>query len=300
MGTGSGATGPSKSERRARARETAKRMREEAARRSKRRLLVIQGSAILGIVAVLAVVGLIIALGVGTPATTAAPRNMASGGVLFQNSTSPVVTPAMNAGGSKTKMKRDGRTAHIQIWLDFQCPACQRFERLNAEQMTTWLKEGSATVEIHPIAIRDATNNDNYSTRSAAAAVCVADAEPAKFLDITTALYANQPDEATGSGLTNAELLRVFADAGVRSRGVAECVKEQRFASFVTDLTQQAAAEKQLRDPQRDGLSTPAVFVDGRRYAMTAGADAAHFAAFVKSVVADGSGSETITFPRSK
>src|SRR3954447_16466934 len=218
MATGRGTTGPTKRDRREEARETARIMREEAAKKAKCRKVVVQSSVIVGIVAVLAIIGVIVFTSVGSGGAGAAnPKNMASGGLLLTSPTQATTTPAIKSGAkpTPTKMALDGKTAHIQIWLDYQCPFCDQFETTNNSQIKQWLQEGSATLEVHPVAILDSTQNKQYSTRAGAAASCVASSQPSKFFDVNAALFANQPDEQTGGGLSNAQILKVLKDAGV-------------------------------------------------------------------------------------
>lgn len=299
MATGRGSAGPTKRDRREEARETARRMREEAARKAKRRKVVVQSSVIVGIIAVLAIIGVVIFTSVGGAGSSAAnPKNMASGGILLTSPTKAVTTPAIPSGGkaTPTKMELDGKTAHIQIWLDYQCPYCDQFETTNNEQIKQWLSEGSATLEVHPVAILDSTQNKQYSTRAAAAASCVASEQPDKFFDVNAALFANQPDEQTGTGLTNEEILKVFKDAGVDSKEITDCVNKQTYADFITNQTQQATANAQLKNPTSGGFGTPTVFVNGERY-QGGFTDAAQFAAFKDAAVKDAGSGKTITFP---
>src|SRR3954451_8469485 len=299
MATGRGTTGPTKRDRREEARETARKMREEAAKKAKRRKVVVQSSVIVGIVAVLAIIAVFIFTGIGGAGGGAAnPKNMASGGIVLNSPTKAVTTPAI-ANGAKptpTKMKLDGKIAHIQIWLDYQCPFCNQFETTNDDQIKQWLSEGSATLETHPVAILDSSKNNQYSTRAAGAASCVANSQPDKFFDINSALFANQPDEQTGSGLTNAEILKVFKDAGVESKAITDCVNNETFSSFATRMTQEATANSQLKNPTSGGFGTPTVFVNGERY-QGGFTDAAQFAAFKEAAVKDAGSGKTITFP---
>jgi protein-disulfide isomerase len=301
MATGRGTTGPTKRDRREEARETARRMREEAAKKAKRRKVVIQSSVIVGIVAVLAIVGVVIFTSVGAGNNIANPKNMLSGGILLESPTKAVTTPAI-AGGAQptpTKMQLDGKTAHIQIWLDYQCPYCNQFETTNDDQIKKWLQDGSATLEVHPVAILDSSANKQYSTRAGAAASCVAAEDPSKFWDINSALFANQPDEQTGGGLDNSKILSVFKDAGVDSKTITDCVNNQTYAKFVTQRTQDATTNSQLKNPTSGGFGTPTVFVNGERY-QGGFTDASQFAAFKDAAVKDAGSGKTITFPSSK
>ncbi len=297
--TGRGANTPTKNDRRAEARETARRMREEAAKKAKSRKIIVQSSVIVGIIAVLTIVGVVIFTSVSASNSVANPKNMLSGGILLTQSDKAVTTPAIAQGAKPTPTKQtlDGKTAHIQIWLDYQCPYCDQFETANSDQMKQWMSEGAATLEIHPIAILDSSTNNEYSTRAAAAASCVANYDPDKFFDVNSALFANQPDEQTGSGLTNAKMLELFKSAGVSSSAITKCVNDQTFAKFVANRTTDAASNSQLKNPQTGSFGTPTVFVNGERY-QGGFTDATQFAAFVQSAVKDAGSSGTYTFPK--
>jgi protein-disulfide isomerase len=297
--TGRGATTPTKNDRRAEARETARKMREEAAKKAKRRKVIVQSSVIVGVIAVLAIIGVVIFTSVSASNSVANPKNMLSGGILLTQADKAVTTPAIAQGAKATPTKQtlDGKTAHIQVWLDYQCPICDEFEKTNADQMKQWMSEGTATLEIHPVAILDSATNNQYSTRSAAAASCVANYEPDKFFDINSALFANQPDEQTGSGLTNAKIIELFKGAGVSSSAITKCVNDQTFAKFVTTQTSEAASNSQLKNPN-GGFGTPTVFVNGERYQGSV-TDATQFAAFVQTAVKDAGSSGTYSFPKS-
>jgi protein-disulfide isomerase len=301
MATGKGASGPTKRDRREDAREHARLMREEAAKKAKRRKVIVQSSIITGVVAVLAIIGVIIFTSVSASGNVANPKNMLSGGILLNSSTQAVTTPAIAKGDSATPTteKLDGKTAHITIYLDYQCPFCKQFETTNSNQMKQWMSAGIATLEIHPVAILDNANNKKYSTRAAAAAACVADSDPNKFFDINNALFANQPDESTGTGLTNAKILTLFKNAGVSSSAITKCVNDQTFAAFITNQTKAAATNPKLVNPTTKQFGTPTVIVNGQRY-QGGFTDANQFASFVASAVQTaGNGSTPTPTPTS-
>lgn len=274
-------------------------MREEAAKKAKRRKVIVQSSVIVGIVAVLAIIGVVIFTSVSASNSVANPKNMLSGGILLTKADKAVTTPAIAPGATPTPttQKLDGKTAHIQIWLDYQCPYCDQFETTNSDQMKQWMADDRATLEIHPIAILDSSTNNEYSTRAAAAASCVANYEPDKFFDINSALFANQPDEQTGSGLTNAKMLDLFKSAGVSSSAITKCVNDQTYAKFVTNRTNEAVSNSQLKNPTTGSFGTPTVFVNGERY-QGGFTDASQFATFVQTAVKDAGSSGTVTFPK--
>lgn len=299
MATGRGASGPTKRDRREEARETARKMREEAAKKAKRRRIIVQSSVIVGVIAVLTVIGLVVYSSVNASSVTANPKNMLSGGILLAKADKAVTTPAIASGATPTPAKQtlDGKTAHIQIWLDYQCPYCAQFEATNADKMKQMMADGTATLETYPVAILNSTQNQKYSTRSAAAAACVANYKPDSFFAANSALFANQPDEQSGTGLTNERILSLFKDAGVSSDAITQCVTDQTYAKFVDARTQESVNNSQLANQNRFG--TPAVFVNGVRY-QGGFTDAEQFARFVEVAVQDAGDSGTLTFPSAK
>lgn len=299
MATGNSAAGSSKRDRREEARETARRMREEAAKKARRRRFIVQGSIIAAVIAILAIVAVVIFSSVEGSTEAANPKNMLSGGILLTSPDHAVTTPAIASGkkATPTTQKLDGKTAHIQIWLDYQCPICDDFEKTNESTIKSMLAAGTATLEIHPVAILDNANNNKYSTRAAAAAACVANDDPDKFLAINTVLFDNQPDETTGSGLSNSTMLQLFKSVGVSSSAVTDCVNQQTFAGFVTNQTNSVVENSQLSNPQIGGFGTPAVFVNGERYNGSV-LNAKQFELFVQTAVSDAGSGGTVTFPK--
>lgn len=301
MATGNNPSQQSKRDRREEARETARRMREEAAKKAKRRRRVTQGSIIVGVVAVIAIVGAVIYSNAGSTTSAINPKNMLSGGILLTSPEKAVTTAAIEPGKSATPttQKLDGKTAHIQIWLDYQCPNCENFETTNEATIKSMLAAGTATLEIHPVAILDNQNNNNYSTRSAAAVSCVANYDPNKFLDVSTVLFANQPDETTGTGLTNAKMLQLFATVGVSSPDITKCVNDQTFATFVNSQTAAVASNSQMINDNYNppSFGTPTVVINGERYE-GANTNATQFQNFIAAAVNDAGSKGTVTFPK--
>jgi len=277
---------PSKRDRRHAAREKARLAREAEVRRHRRNRWLLQGGLVLGALAVVAIVVLVV-VQVAKPAGPG-PANMASDGIVLQSDgaqgVEAVRTDAIPAGGTPTATDTadDGR-ARIVIYQDYLCPACGAFDTTNAEQLEALVTSGDATLELHPISILDrASQGTEYSTRGANAAACVADADPDAFLDVNTALYAQQPGENT-RGLTDDEIVELVQGAGVTDPAVESCIRDGAYEDWVADATTRAL-EGPLPGTDLPAVSgTPTVLVDGQRYegGLT---DAAAFAAFVTEV----------------
>ncbi|MEK6309408.1 MAG: thioredoxin domain-containing protein [Curtobacterium sp.] len=270
-----------KKARRDEARERARIAREkEQARRRRNRTLTISGI-IVGGLAVVSVVVLIIANSV-QPAGPG-PANMASDGIVLHGvdgKIEPVTTKAIPEGGKPTATKQDDSVANITVYSDYMCPYCNQFETAQMSQIEQWVKDGSATLELHPFNLLDRVSlGSKYSTRSAAAAACVANDDPEDFLAYNTALYANQPSENT-RGLTNDELASLAAKAGATSKDVASCITDQKFAGWVADATNRALNEKIPNSSLPKVTGTPTVIVNGKQYTGSL-TDTDAFSAFV-------------------
>lgn len=257
----------------------------EQSRRRRRRTLGISGI-VVGSLAVVAVVALVIANSV-QPAGPG-PRNAASDGVLLTGANGrivPVETRAVPDGGTPTPNEQDGTKTAITIYADYMCPYCNQFETAQMPRIRQWVEDGTATLELHPLGLLDRVSlGSRYSTRSAAAAACVADHDPDAFLAFNSSLYEHQPSEST-RGLTNDELASLARQAGATDPAVAPCITRQDFAGWVADATNRAMNDP-VPNSSLDGItSTPTIIVDGEQYNADGAASLADvdaFAAFVR------------------
>ncbi|MBT1676964.1 DsbA family protein [Curtobacterium aurantiacum] len=268
------------------ARERARAARaKDRARRRRRRVLGTSGI-IVGSLTVVAVVVVVIANSV-RPAGPG-PRNTASDGVLLTGSNGrivPVETRAVPDGESPTPTAQGGSQTAITIYADYMCPYCNQFETAQMPQIRQWVEDGTATLELHPLGLLDRVSlGSRYSTRSAAAAACVADHDPDAFLAFNSSLYEHQPSEGT-RGLTNDELASLAADAGATDPAVTPCIIRQDFAGWVADATNRAMNDPVPNSSLERITSTPTIIVNGEQYdadGSTSLADTDAFAAFVR------------------
>jgi protein-disulfide isomerase len=123
----------------------------------------------------------------------------------------------------------------VDLYIDYMCPACNQFESAYAEQIQSWVDDGSVTVNYHPLAILDRlSSGTEYSSRAAAAAVCAADTGQQQFLDYTLALYANQPAE-NSEGLTDDELIAIGRDDVGLGGDWQTCVEDEQYRGWVQE-----------------------------------------------------------------
>ncbi|MFD1714554.1 DsbA family protein [Amnibacterium flavum] len=281
MSTGApGAPKPSKNERREAAREKARVLREAQQKREKRnRFLLIGG---IGAVVIAAVVVVALILTTNIRPAGPGPANMASDGIKIGTGLVAETTPALPAGAEPTEPSANpANVVDIRIWVDYFCPVCGAFEAANNEQIRGWVEDGSATIDIHPIAILDNRSmGTKYSTRSANAAACVANTSPDKYFDFSQILFENQPEEQT-VGLDDETLISLTEQAGVTGAStIAKCIEDQTYAKWVSDSTTRALTGPLPGTDVPKVEGTPTVIVNGVQY-KGAVDDPEEFAAFV-------------------
>lgn len=243
-----------KQERRETAREEARKLREAQERRAKRnRTLLIVGLAV-GLIAVAALVWGIVAAG-NKSALDGVTRPQGSdltGGIP--------VGMTLEAGTDNSSV--DARV--VNVYLDYTCSYCAQFEEINAADLKTLAKDGTATVIIHPVSILDRSGDySGFSGLAANAAATVADRAPAQFLDFSQQLfviYTAAVDAAVNSGAsTVTEPTIADIEAAAVGVGVPQEVADTFAAGDFTDWV--AATTRQFG---RDGFEgTPTILVDG-------------------------------------
>lgn len=177
-----------------------------------------------------------------------------------------VVVPQLGSttarGGSDSqyvvKVGDENAPVVIDIYQDYICPYCGNFERTNSDDIASMVDEGTARVQIHPLAFLDDTSNGAmYSSRSANAFVTVANLEPDKTLAFNSILMENQPDEGT-TGLTDAQIAEFAQQVGI-SASTTDRFVDAEYADWVESATQDAFNNEGIE-------STPTVWINGETF----------------------------------
>ncbi|TGD84576.1 DsbA family protein [Mycolicibacterium sp. CH28] len=148
----------------------------------------------------------------------------------------------------------------LSLYEDFLCPHCAHFEREFGPTISDLIASGTVAADYYMIAILDSPNNQNYSSRAASAAYCVADDSTDAFLRFHSALFANQPDEFSATFPTDSQFAAIARQAGAVG-AVADCINGKRYLAMAQDLA------------STEGVNaTPTVRINGRDYELTTAA----------------------------
>lgn len=195
------------------AREKAAQMRADVERKAARKRALVAGILVLVVIALAA--GSVIAIRSLQSKATAAPANLVDGGILAGNASS---------------------TTTLEIYEDFQCPACQSFENSNGALIDEYAKGGKVKIIYRPVSILDWASTTQYSTRSLNMVAAVVNSTPSAYPALHKALFANQPPENT-AGLTDAQLLDLAVQAGAPKDAVEKAMKDLTYKGWTKTVS---------------------------------------------------------------
>ena len=293
---GAGDESLSDGERREAAREKAKSLRETQRKKDRTRRYVVRGG--IFVVVLLLIGGVVLGVSNGIRPPSPGPLNMQSDGIKIGTGFKAVSTAALKPGEDPVPSKTNSKDViAIQLYLDYQCPLCGKFEKSNSGQIATWVKTGAATLEIHPISILDRFSLGNkYSTRAANAAGCVANYSPNSYFDFNALLFAKQPAENT-AGLSDDQLISLVKQAKPSDvSSISSCIRDQRFKTWVNAASTRATTGPigGTDLPKIEG--TPTVIINGEKYEGPID-DAPSFAAAVVKAAGDSFTKEATATP---
>lgn len=164
-----------------------------------------------------------------------------------------IVYTAEDAGGT---VPEGTEPVSVELYEDFQCPACRSFEEISSSFLKEQVKSGAISITYRPFSFLDenGASPNEYSHRSTNVALCALDAGGVgDYVKVHDYLYANQPEEGT-PGPENGELADAVEGLGVT--GLESCIRTERFNKWV-DAAKDAGTERGVN-------STPTVYVDGK------------------------------------
>jgi len=130
----------------------------------------------------------------------------------------------------------------VDLWEDFQCANCAKFEAVNKDYLTKILQDPNISISYHILSFIGLE-----SQLAANAAGCAAD--QSKFLAFHDYLYANPPT-AKNSGIWSTDaLVSIGAKIGLTSPTFVQCVKSTKYSSWVKIANDSATKNKIAATP---------------------------------------------------
>ncbi|MFM7013933.1 MAG: DsbA family protein [Actinomycetota bacterium] len=276
-----------RSEQREAARAKAKALREQHKKGEKRKRVLLQvGIAVVLVGAVGAVVFALFNAGNGST-NVATPTNATFNDGVKVGADLQLYTPTFTPAPAEPVAD----PTEIIIYVDYQCPICALFEIPNSDQIKEWVATGAATLQVHTLSFLDGRGSPNqFSSRAANAAMCIAEYSPNNFYNYSTRLFQAQPTEGQ-PGPENPALIEFANEVGASNiEKVTSCINNNDFGNWIKDATDKALTEP-IPGTSAPVSGTPTILVNGQQYTWNTGEElqsAARFAQFVQFVTSGG------------
>jgi protein-disulfide isomerase len=176
-------------------------------------------------------------------------------GVVFSlissrsNSTAAIPATVSEADGYGIVLNPES-TPRIDVYVDYQCPACRVFEIINGGYLNEVIAQKKAKVVFHPM-----TFIGPESILAANSAACAAD--ESKFVDMNLALFQNQSDSENSGKWSSEYLVELGKSIGINSGTFETCVNVGKYIKWTSNVA--AASAK------ADVNGTPTIFVNGKQ-----------------------------------
>jgi protein-disulfide isomerase len=197
---------------------------------------------------------------------------LVAGGIAVQasRSTSGAQTGApagLTADGIGVPLGARGAPVLVELYEDFLCPACRRFEETAGTELREMAAAGQVRIVYRGMAFLDGASTSRYSTRALNAAACAVDA--GRFPQYHDRLFAAQPPEG-GAGLSDARLVALGAEAGISGGDFAGCVEDLRYERWTQRATDAASKAGVVQTPtvRVNGHDLPAPTLEELRAAV--------------------------------
>lgn len=141
----------------------------------------------------------------------------------------------------------------LDVYEDFQCPACKEFESVSGGTIKNLAFEGKAKVVYHPLTIFSEEPTKGNSLRAGAASRCVPGGN--QWMSYHDKLYQEQPSE-TVEGFKLPDLVAWGKEVGVTAPGFDTCVTQQQKAQTQLDYSSKTMQSAAIQ-------GTPTVKLDG-------------------------------------
>ncbi|MEV0619927.1 thioredoxin domain-containing protein [Nonomuraea sp. NPDC050404] len=170
-----------------------------------------------------------------------------------EEATAALAPVTVQADGTAVMAKSGVTAPVVDIYEDFQCPACKELERVSGQTFKNLAAEGKAKVVFHPITIFSQEPTKSNSVRAANAVRCTADGK--QWLAMHDLLFDNQPSE-TVEGFKVDQLKQWGQEAGADPATFDQCVTSQKNAEAHLAYSKKVSDEQKL-------THTPTVKLNG-------------------------------------
>jgi len=121
------------------------------------------------------------------------------------------------------------KTPTINIWEDFQCPSCKRFEDINGGRISELITQGKAKVVFNTLSFLGPE-----SVLAGMGGGCAAD--QGKFVEYKKFLYQNQQQEGSGTW-TKQYVISMAAAMGLDENKFATCLNTEKYKKWLTNVS---------------------------------------------------------------
>ena len=162
----------------------------------------------------------------------------------------PRIEPAVITGpgqpGQGVTVGKAGAKAQIDLYLDFRCPHCAKFEEMTGATVDKLVADGTATLTYWPLAFVNPDASPRLANAFAAAAA------NGKALTYAGAMYGD-----FSKSWTNDQLIELGKQLGVGDAKFQQAIQGNTYGSWVESVGKAADA--------RGVTGTPTVFVNGKQ-----------------------------------
>ena len=155
--------------------------------------------------------------------------------VGYQGALAPL---SREADGSVVMAKAGVNGPVLEVFEDFQCPACKNFEETNGDTVKKLAADGKVKVIFRPFRLFQQEPLKSNSQRAANAAEC---APADKWVTFHDLVYKNQPAEGS-QGFSNKDLIKWGKEAGINDAAFEKCVNGGEKNSVVDQATRYATS----------------------------------------------------------
>ncbi|MFV5993340.1 thioredoxin domain-containing protein [Streptomyces sp. NPDC056231] len=194
--------------------------REQEKARERRRRALIVSAAVVGVLALAAVIGVI-------AANSGGKGNKAS-------ESGPAVAPSGATGKDSLVIQvgADDAPSTLTVWEDFRCPVCAQFENAFRDTIHELENTGQIKVQYHLVTLIDGNLGGTGSLDAANAAACAQDV--GKFSAYHDVLYRNQPPETDDAFGKSSKLIDLAGKVpGLDTPAFRSCVEDGTHNTWV-------------------------------------------------------------------